>query len=127
MRIRPFFWFLLVLSCASVLIFAATTNTYAPASMQVHIQRHPAPAGFTTLELHLTDFQGLPIERAQISSSASMTNMYMFTRQSRVQELGQGNYIAQMRLYMTGPWEITVMASAQGFTSLQQKLLVQVM
>ncbi len=94
MRVRPFFWCLLVLSCASVLIFAATTDTYAPALMRVHIQRHPAPASFTTLELHLTDFQGLPIEKAQISSSARMTNMDMVTYESRVKEVGQGVYIA---------------------------------
>jgi hypothetical protein len=62
MRVRPFFWFLLALSCASVLIFAATWQTYAPELLQVHIPQQPRAVGFTTLELHLTDPEGLPID-----------------------------------------------------------------
>ena len=126
MRVRPFFWFLLVFSCASVLIFAATTQTYAPAVLQVHIPQKPTAVGFTTLELRLTDPQGLPIEEAQVISSASMTNMDMVTHESSIREVGQGKYLALLRLYMAGPWEITVIAQASGFAPLHQTLFVQV-
>jgi hypothetical protein len=126
MRVRPFFWFLLALSCASVLIFAATVQTYAPALLQVHIPQQPRAVRFTTLELHLADPEGLPIEQAQIVSDARMTNMYMVTHEKRMQEVGQGNYIVQLHLYMAGPWEITVMAQASGFAPSHQILLVQV-
>ncbi len=126
MSVRPFFWFLLALICASVLIFAATVQTYVPALLQVHIQQQPRAVGFTTLELHLADPEGLPIEQAQIVSDARMTNMYMITHEKRMQEVGQGNYIVQLHLYMAGPWEITVMAQASGFAPLHQTLLVQV-
>ena len=126
MRVRPFFWFLLMLSCASVLIFAATIRTYAPALLQVHIQQQPRADGFTTLELHLTDPDGLPIEQAQIVSKARMTNMNMVTHERHMQEIGQGNYIVQLHLYMAGPWEITMMAEAAGFAPSHQTLLVQV-
>jgi len=126
MRVRPFFWFLLALSCASVLIFAATTKTYTPELLQVHIPQHPRAVGVTTLELHLTDPEGLPIEQAQIVSHARMTNMDMVTNEKRMQEIGQGNYIVQLHLYMAGPWEITVMADASGFAPSHQTLLVQV-
>jgi YtkA-like len=126
MRVRPFFWFLLALSCASVLIFAATVQTYVPALLQVHIQQQPRAVGVTTLELHLADPEGLPIEQAQIVSDARMTNMYMVTHEKRMQEIGQGNYIVQLHLYMAGPWEITVMAQASGFAPSHQTLLVQV-
>ena len=126
MRVRPFFWFLLVLSCASVLIFAATTQTYAPALLQVHIQQQPTAVGFTTLELHLTDPDGLPIEQAQIVSKARMTNMNMVTHEKHMQEVGQGNYIVQLHLYMAGPWEITLITEASGFAPSHQTLLVQV-
>ncbi len=126
MRVRPFFWFLLALTCASVLIFAATIQTYAPALLQVHIPQQPRAVGFTTLELHLTDPQGLPIEQAQVNSKARMTNMDMVTHESNIKEVGQGNYIVQFHLYMAGPWEITVMAEASGFVPSHQTLLVEV-
>ncbi len=126
MRVRPFFWCLLVFSCLSVLIFAAITHVSAPAIMQVQIEQPSRAVGFTTIILHLTDPQGLPIEEAQIVPSARMTNMDMVTHESRVKEAGQGNYIAQLHLYMAGPWEITVMAQADGFAPFHQSLLVQV-
>jgi len=78
MRVRPFFWLLLAASCIGILIFAATIQEHVPEVMQVHIgQHHPAPVGLTTVELHLADTQGLPIEEARIFSSANMTNMDM--------------------------------------------------
>jgi hypothetical protein len=127
MRVRPFFWFLLALSCGSVLIFAATIQTYAPALLQVQIHQQPTAVGFTTLELHLTDPDGLPIEQAQIVPNARMTNMNMVTHEKRMQEVGQGNYIVQLHLYMAGPWEITLITKASGFAPLHQTLLVQVL
>ena len=126
MRVRPFFWCLLVCSCLSVLTFAALVHTSVPALMQVQIKQPPRAVGLTTLELHLTDPQGLPIEEAQIVSSARMTNMEMITHQSQVKAVGRGIYIAQLHLYMAGPWEITVMAQAGGFAPLNRTMLVQV-
>jgi len=109
-----------------VLIFAATVQTYAPALLQVHIQQPPKANGFTTIELHLTDPDGLPIDQAQIASSAWMTNMNMITNEKHMQEIGQGKYIVQLHLYMAGPWEIKLMARAPGFIPQRQTLLVQV-
>jgi nitrogen fixation protein FixH len=127
MRVRPIFWCFLALSCIGVLIFAAIMREHSPAVIQVHLdQQSPAATGITTVELHLTDPQGLPIERAQVSPSAKMTNMDMITHSIRVKPLGQGNYAVQLRLYMAGPWEIRIVAQADGFDSLQRTLLVQV-
>ena len=127
MRVRPFFWYLLALSCMSVLILAASVHIHAPAIMQVRLEQQPPVAsGLTTLELHLSDPQGLPIEQAQVIPSARMTNMEMVTNHKQVTSLGNGNYLAQLQLYMTGPWEISIEAHADGFESVQQTLLVQV-
>jgi nitrogen fixation protein FixH len=127
MRVRPFFWFFLVLSYTGVLIFAALLHTQAPAVMRVQLdQQRPVTSGATTLELHLTDSQGLPIEQAQVLPMARMINMNMVTDQIRVEPLGQGNYKAQFHLYMSGPWEISISAHADGFEPLEQTLLVQV-
>jgi glycine cleavage system regulatory protein len=127
MRVRPFFWFFLALSCISVLTFAALLRTQAPVVMRVHLdQQHPVASDFTTLELHLTDSQGLPIEQAQVLPNARMNNMDMVTNQFRVSSLGHGTYIAQLQLYMAGPWKISIEALADGFEPITQTLIVQV-
>ncbi len=127
MRVRPFFWCFLAITCISVLIFAATLKTHAPAIMQVHIDQYPpVTSGLTTLELHLTDPQGVPIEQAHVIPSAWMTNMDMQTKQIRVVPEGKGNYTTELQLYMEGPWEIRLVAHADGFDDIQQRLLVQV-
>jgi len=127
MRIRPFFWCLLAFSCIGVLIFAATMRTQAPAIMRLHLdQQPPVAGGVTTIELHLTDSQGLPIEQAQVSHSAKMTNMDMVSNHFRIEPLGHGTYLAQLQLYMAGPWKISIEAHADGFEPLAQTLIVQV-
>ena len=127
MRVRPFFWLLLTASCIGVLIFAATIQLHVPAMMQVRVdQQHPVSVGFTTLELHLADPEGFPIEQAHVFSSADMLTMHMVPPQSNIREIGQGNYIAQIQLYMMGPWKITIGAHADGFDALQQTFLLQV-
>ena len=126
LRVRPFFWFLLIASCLGVLIFAATVREDIAAVMHVHIEQQPVAGGLTTLDLHLTDPQGLPIEGASVFSQAQMTNMKMGTNQSSVKELGQGDYAVQLQFSMTGPWLITFQAHADGFDPLQQTMFVRV-
>ena len=126
-RVRPFFWCLLLFTCFSVLVFAATFRAYAPAILHVHLEQQPPVSdAFTTLYLSLTDQDGLPIEQAQVLPSANMTNMVMVTHQVSVRSLGRGNYLAQLLLYMAGPWEIHIVAYADGFASVQQALFIQV-
>ena len=127
MRVRPFFWFFLAFSCVGVLIFAALLHTQSPAVMRVQLdQQHPVASGFTMLELHLTDSQGLPIEQAQVLPNARMTNMSMATNQIHVESLGHGTYLAQLQLDMAGPWEISIEAHADGFEPIAKNLFVQV-
>jgi nitrogen fixation protein FixH len=127
MRIRPVFLCIFVLSCLAVLVFAATIHIDAPAVMQARLDSTaPVPTSFTTIELHLSDSQGLPIEQAQVTPSARMTNMEMTTNTILVQPRGQGTYIVQLKLYMAGPWEIDITAHADGFKDAQQTFYVQV-
>ncbi len=127
MRIRPFFWGLLATVCVSVLLFAAHTQIYVPAQLQVLMDRQqPTATGMTTLHLHLSDLQGLPIEEAKVLPDAHMTNMQMITNDELVRSIGQGNYKVQIHLYMAGPWAITIRASADGFLPMQKTLFVQV-
>lgn len=126
MRVRPFFWFLLIASCLGVLIFAAAVREDIAAVMQVHIEQQPVAGEMTTLDLHLTDPQGLPVDGASVFSQAQMTNMHMGTNQSSVKYLGQGDYAVQLQFSMTGPWLITLQAHADGFDPLQQTMFVQV-
>jgi hypothetical protein len=128
MRVRPIFWYMLAMACIGVLLFAGIVHVYAPASMQVRLDSTtPVTASLTTIELHLSDSEGLPIEQAQIVPSAHMTNMVMTTQAILVQQRGQGTYIVQLQLYMAGPWEIDITARADGFNPQQQILDVQVL
>ena len=96
-----------------------------PLCMSVSTQP-PHSASLTTVELNLTDVEGVPIEDAQVSSIAWMTNMHMQTPPSSITMLAQGYYLVHLHLYMAGPWEISIAAQGDGFTSLKQTLLVQV-
>lgn len=127
MRVRPFFWFLLAFSCIGVLIFAALLHSQAPALKRVQLdQQYPTQSSLTTLELHLTDSEGLPIVQAQVLPNARMTNMNMETKQILVQSLGNGTYLARLQLDMAGPWEISIQAHADGFEPISKNLFVQV-
>jgi hypothetical protein len=127
MSVRPIFWLLLAISCVGVLLIATMTPISIPAVMQVHLEKpHPASTELTRVELHLTDTEGLPLENAEVVGSAYMTNMQMAAGQSSVSSLGHGSYAIRFWLSMTGPWAITVQATAPGFQRLSQTLLVQV-
>jgi nitrogen fixation protein FixH len=110
-----------------VLAFAALLHTQTPAVLRVHLeQQQPVTSGVTTVELHLTDSQGIPIEQAQVLPEARMTNMNMAADHIRVETLGQGMYLAQLNLYMAGPWQISINAHADGFEPVLETLAVQV-
>jgi YtkA-like len=127
MRIRPVFWFLLAFICCVLLIFAGAIREHTPALMQVRIDKAvPVSLGYTTVELHLSDPQNIPIEQAQVIPTARMTDMNMTALSYSVKALGQGNYAVQFALSMGGPWEISIVAHADGFDALQQSLLIQV-
>lgn len=127
MRVRPFFWFLLLFSCVGILVFAATNQMHAPARLQVYVdQQHLTSQNLTTLELNLTDPQGIPIEDAQVLSDAHMTNMDMVTHARHIEVQGRGKYLVQFHLAMSGPWAIIIQAQANGFTPLQQTLFLEI-
>ena len=127
MRVRPFFWLLLLISCVSVLTLAMLYHPHAPTFLQVHmVQQHLMAGSPASLELNLTDPQGLPIEQAQVIPSARMTNMDMAATESHVTEVGNGEYKVNISLSMPGPWEITINAHAIGFEPQKSTLFVQV-
>src|SRR5258707_15511880 len=116
MRVRPFLGGLRPLPCMVVLISAETLKTHAPAIMQVRIDQNPPVASkLTTIELRLTDPQGVPIEQAQVIPSAWMTNMDMETKQMRVVPLGRGNYATELQLSMAGAGGGWFVAAYPGF------------
>ena len=126
MRVRPFFWLFLVLACGAVLVFAATYCPCGPAVLQIHIAPNPNPTTMTVINLHTTDPDGLPLDDVQILPNARMTNMNMMAHQIYTTPQGQGNYLLRVRLYMAGPWAVTVSIQAQGFAPLNRTILIQV-
>jgi hypothetical protein len=126
-RIRPFFWALFLLSCLSVLTLAFLSHPSAATPLQVHVERHHLVShGLSAVYLQLTDPNGVAVSQANIKPSAHMTNMDMVTDQSAVKAFGNGHYVVQLDLYMTGPWAIVLQTQAEGFVSQQQTLFVDV-
>lgn len=125
MRIRPFFWLMLVSICTGILLFAATISMHRSVPMQVHIDQIAITGAQTTVvRLHLSDSEGLPIDQARIIPSVSMLTMPMGAQQIRVQALNQGIYLAQIRFSMAGTWKIDLLAHADGFAAIQQSVQV---
>lgn len=128
MRIRPFFWLILVSMCIGVLVFAATISLQRSVPMQASIDQISITAAQTTIvHLHLSDSEGLPIDQAKIVSHASMLTMRMSTPKIRVQALGQGSYLAQISFSMRGIWQIDLIAHADGFDAIQQSVQLTVL
>ena len=126
-RVRPFFWALLLTSCLSVLTLALLYHPDATALLQVHIERHYlASHGLSDVYLQLTDPNGLPVSQAHVEPSAHMTNMDMVTDHSSVSEVSNGHYLVQLHLSMAGPWAITLQTQADGFRSQHHTLFVDV-
>ena len=126
MRVRPFFWIFLLLACGGILAFAATYSPSAPAILQIHIANIPGPSAMTVINLHATDLDGVPLDGIQLLPQANMTNMSMTTQQIYTTPQGQGNYLLRLRLYMVGPWAVTIAMQAQGFAPLKRTIFVQV-
>ncbi len=127
MRIRPFFWLILVGSCIGVFTFALMVHTELLAVIHVSLNHsQPSQETATILTLHLTDGQGLPIEQAHVISSLTMTNMDMGRIDYTLQPMGRGYYQTALRWSMAGPWVVHVIAHADGFLSTSQTLLVDV-
>lgn len=127
MRVRPFFWLLLLVTCMGVIIFAFNLKTEVPALMQVHLEQpHPTVYKTTGLLVHLTDPQGLPIEQAHAVVNTNMANMDMGEQQLPLVARGQGTYETNFMPSMAGPWVVTIQVHADGFVPLHQQVFIQV-
>ena len=91
-----------------------------------HILAHSAPKvqQVVTLNLHLTDTEGVPINNAAVMSSMNMTNMDMGENKHQLKPIGQGKYTTQLRFSMSGAWFVTVTIRAAGIVSTQQHLVL---
>lgn len=127
MRVRPFFWLLLIIICIGVIAFASNFKTNLPASVQVHLERsHPVAHAPTMLTVHIADAQGIPIDQAHAIVSTNMINMDMGEQQQLLADTGQGNYETHFLPSMAGPWVMTILVHADGFAPIRQQLFVQV-
>jgi nitrogen fixation protein FixH len=127
MRIRPFFWIMLAIICAGILIFAATISVHKSVPLQAHIEQiSTSTASSAQVRLRLTDSEGMPVDQARVTPQVSMLNMVMAPSPTRVQPLGQGLYLANINFSMTGFWKIDIVARADGFAPLDQSITLNV-
>jgi|SRR5437588_9538921 len=126
MRVRFFFWLLFVLTCVSTLTFAFLFQRDVSALSQLSLdQPFPKVQQVVTLNLHLTDAEGVPIDNASVISHANMTTMNMQEGQRLLKFVGQGKYTTHLRFSMSGSWFVTVSIRAAGIVPAQQHLLLQ--
>jgi nitrogen fixation protein FixH len=125
MRIRFFFWLVLVFTCVSVLTFAILFQRDIPALIQLSLD-HPSPKvrQVVTLSLHLTDAGGIPINNASVISYTNMTTMDMQDKEHQLKSVGQGKYIAHLQFPMAGSWLIVTTVHAKGIVPVQRKLFL---
>jgi hypothetical protein len=127
MRVRPFFWLLLLATSIGVIMLAVNYQPRLPAYIAVQMQsEHLQVHNTSDLLLHVMDTQGLPIDQAAIVSKARMTNMDMSSPDCHVIPLGDGRYQINMELTMAGPWSITIQTRAHGFAPQEHTLMVNV-
>lgn len=126
MRVRPFFWCLLFIASISVIILAITYQPHSPIYIQVHLENQYLSAHQSDLLLNITDSEGRPIDKVEVTPQAHMTNMDMAIPGGSVRALGHGQYKVDMHFSMAGPWAITIRTNASGFVSQEHTLLVNV-
>lgn len=125
MRVRPAIWLILIISSLGIMIFAVLHEPLPPLKLSVE-QQHTIANGVSMIEVHVTDTQGLPVNEAEITPQASMTNMDMIAYDHHVKQTKSGRYIIYLDLYMEGPWAITIAAEADGFHPIEHTILVEV-
>lgn len=126
MRVRAIFWLLLGCTCLGILGFAIIIRPTVPAVVQTTLKMPSSATDMTTLLLHVTDNQGMPVDGAQVQSNAYMTNMVMQTDKVSVMDQSHGNYLVNLHLYMAGPWAIAFSVRATGFSPCHKTLYIQV-
>ena len=126
MRVRAIFWLLLGCTCLVILGFATNIRPVVPAVVQAQLEMSSSATNMTTLLLHVTDNQGMPVDGAQVQSNAYMTNMVMQADKVSITAQSRGNYLVHLHLYMAGPWAIAFSVQAAGFVSCHKTLYIQV-
>lgn len=126
MRVRPFFWCLLFIVSISVIMLAIMYQPHSPIYIQAHLENQYLSAHQPNLLLNITDSEGRPIDKVEVTPQAHMTNMNMVISGGSVIALGHGQYKVDMHFSMAGPWAITIRTNASGFASQEHTLLVNV-
>jgi len=112
MRVRAIFWLLLGCTCLGILGFATIIRPSAPTVVQAQLEIPPSATEMTTLLIHVTDNQGIPVDGAQVQSIAYMTGMVMPVDKISLTAQSQGNYLGHLHLYMAGSWAISFSVKA---------------
>jgi nitrogen fixation protein FixH len=127
MRVRPFFWFMLVAVCLGVLTFAANMPVARVVPLMAHIEQvSTSNSSSAEVRLRLTDTEGMPVDQARVTPQASMPDMVMAPQTANVQALGQGLYLASINFSMAGAWKIDITAHADGFAATNQSIVIDV-
>lgn len=128
MRVRPFFWLLFTIVCASVLIFSAAIAANKTLPMHVHIHQISTSDSESALVLlHIADPEGVPIDEARIIPKAFMPSMEMGPQHINIRPLGEGLYLTSIQFSMSGDWQVDITALARGFDKTQESIQLTIL
>jgi Cu(I)/Ag(I) efflux system membrane fusion protein len=96
--------------------------------LRVRVSTEPDPAqlGNNTLRLEVTDAQGQPVTDAAIALEYTMDMPGMMIDKATAKHVSNGDYEAQVRFTMAGPWGITVSIQRPGQAEARERFTVQV-
>ncbi len=89
---------------------SSSADSASPWRMELKISPdHPSMTKPMTLQLHIADEHGQPVNDAQVSGSLTMKVMDMGATRLKFSPKGNGDYEASMKsVDMSGPWNLAV-------------------
>jgi YtkA-like len=116
---------LLIFLFVTLLAFACQKNAKPPdIELQYEIAPQPPRAGAITIDLKLTDKNGVPVGGARVDLEGNMSHAGMSPVNGEAKEIETGKYRGMLQLTMAGDWIVLVNVTLPDGQKLQRQIEV---
>lgn len=113
----------LPLFCLFVFAFACQKIAKPPdIAVQYEIAPQPPRAGTTTIDVKLTDKNGVPVGGARVDLEGNMSHAGMAPVNGEAKEIETGKYRGTLQLTMAGDWIVLVLIALPDGQKLQRQI-----
>ena len=113
----------LPLFCLFVFAFACQKIAKPPdIAVQYEIAPQPPRAGTTTIDVRLTDKNGVPVGGARVDLEGNMSHAGMAPVNGEAKEIETGKYRGTLQLTMAGDWIVLVLIALPDGQKLQRQI-----